>query len=380
MRAGSPCRAAVVLSAVLVVAFAGPRAAAQSRKGKYIALTGLQSLGSTAQSYDFGRYSYGLGSVTRDSPRGEDVLRSTISSPASFRVARRYVGGPQAPVLPELSVMSRSRPIQEIGGADVQIPYSAPMPAVPVAQDMEDLATAVASEYFRTVESPSLPLDRRSEPITSMVFGETGAFAYFMTQGETSFRQGRFEDALAQFRCANSIDSRAPEALISMAQASFATSTYSYTRAGYYLRETLKYFPELALVPLRPRGFYGQEATFVDQLIALGKYAEKHPGDVDASLMQAYFQWFDKQDVKATRSALVQTKVAATRQKDQYTIEAADIFWNGIVATGKGSGELSLPTTQPAGGATTRPAEEAAPAQRAEATGNVKTAAAKPPE
>ena len=370
MLIGTKVKAAALIlpGAFVVLACTAQQAAAQSRKQVGMVSPGyIRIIGDTSSSYYLRRYAYGLGQVEGYSPApGGDVLRSSITGSASFSINRPSALTPQSGSSAETSGGTRSHLWRKPGAIEPITPLHSSRSRVPLELQTEDLALAVASEYFEETESSSSLLKKGSGPITSLVPQRESPFAAYLAKGEKAFREGRFEDALDQFLYANKFGPRVPEGLVSLAHCSFAVSNYSYGRAAFYLKESLKYFPELALTPLRPKAFYGDPDKFVEQLMRLEDHVSKDPEDTEALLVLAYFRWFQENpDAKTVQIALTQAMDVATPKGDRSTIEAVETFWNGIVAAGKASGELTPPTTQPVAGSETERGEEPEPAKDA---------------
>jgi tetratricopeptide (TPR) repeat protein len=184
-----------------------------------------------------------------------------------------------------------------------------------------------------------------------------------MAEGEKAFRAGDFRKAHNEFQSANCIGGKDPESLLSLAHAAFARSMFSYKEAALHLRRALKYLPELPLIPLQPGTFYGEEPEgidrYVERITRLEKHTAKSPYDADALLLLAYFRWFE-QDVEAARNALATALAAASKTKDSEQLEAINIFWDGMLASGKVTGELKpaatllSPAARRAGGASSK--------------------------
>jgi hypothetical protein len=122
-----------------------------------------------------------------------------------------------------------------------------------------------------------------------------------------------------------------------MAHATFAMSRGSYVSASYYVRQALKYFPELPVVPLQPKAFFGQPAEYVNKLTLLEQHVRERPNDAEARFLLGYFRWFEG-DSQAAQEALTQT-FALARRDLRNDVKS---FWNGMVATGKVSGTLGV--------------------------------------
>ena len=198
-----------------------------------------------------------------------------------------------------------------------------------------------------------------------------------MLEGERRFRTAEYAEAFRQFQLANGLVRNNAESLLSMLHARVALSIVSYSQASHYLREALKCQPELPLVPLHIRGFYGDPTHYVDQLFRLEQYVKNAPEDAEAQLVLAYYSWFDPDIEPArTQEALARALGAAkAAQPDDRSamndrlLEAIDVFWRGMVASGEVEGELKPidpPTLRPTPTDRTTP-DELAPAKPAPA-------------
>ena len=185
--------------------------------------------------------------------------------------------------------------------------------------------------------------EKATKPITSLVPSTQSRYAYYLALGEKAFQLGDFAGAFNYFEMAGYIVPRAPETLLSLAQARFATSRLSYASTAHYLRQTLKYFPELPMVPLDPKAFYGQDPAavgrFVQRLDGLERYLTKARDDMDALLVLAYFRWFSGRADDA-KAALATAITIATEDKDEGMVDAIETFWAGMVRSGKVSGTI----------------------------------------
>ena len=214
------------------------------------------------------------------------------------------------------------------------------------------------------------------EAIKTLVPDQPGQYRDKMNRGEELLRAGDFMPAYKQFKVASDIVGRAPEPFVNMAHAQFGAGGYGMT--AVYIRRALTYMPDLPRLPLRPKHFYENVAIFGDLLMRLETHVEQIHGDGDALLVLAYFQWFtDTPNIPTVQSAL-EKALAATESEDR--IEAIQIFWRAIVATGKASGKLeTAAAAKPPGTgvSTTQPADQAAkatetpvrPAETSNATG-----------
>ncbi len=202
----------------------------------------------------------------------------------------------------------------------------------------------IARAYASDVGAGAEHLEQgKSEPITSFVPERPGMYRKYMKLGDDHFREEKYHSASRYFKMANNIAGRDPESLLSLAHSSFAVSRGSYARASYYLRKALEYFPELPLVNLQPREFYGNPTTYIDHIFRLENYVRDNPQDGEALLLLAYFRWFNERH----KDAAELLKQARSVTKSPELLEAISIFWDGMVASGQVSGQLE-PATRPA--------------------------------
>ena len=212
-----------------------------------------------------------------------------------------------------------------------------------VTQSGSPTAFGLARAFVQELDRSSKSLLRsQSQPITSLVPTQPSTYRTYMQRGDQAFRQGNYREAYANFQIANDLGDHDPESIICMLHSEFALSSVSYAKPCYYLEQALKYMPELPMVNLRPRGFYDSQAKYAKQFVDLQEYVDKNPADHEATLVLAYFTWFQQdRDVKTTKLLLSRTLAAGEKMKDPLVIEAVETFWRGIVATGAATGQLT---------------------------------------
>jgi tetratricopeptide (TPR) repeat protein len=330
---------------------------AQSRKSYNPKGLSLAAPGRSSGTYTFSDYSYGLGNL-RSSYKapGTNLLRSSIYGPATPSLRRRG-GGAVGGTLSSTPLQGRPGAIQytPLGGLT---PVTAPRGTSPL---MGASGLGEMGMYFATPGvGHGVTLGDRDKPITSFIPDEPSEYRKYMAAGETLFRAGRFTRAFDQFKLANYLVSDDVGALLSMAHAKFAVG--SYASGSFYLQAALRYMPELPLVPLRPKGFYGQEARYEADLEKLGKYLERHPDNPDANLLLTYFSWFDQDEELARKSIERADRVAKKTKSKQSLTEAIDIFRRGMDAVR----ELRSASEPPA---TTQPGATDSSQEKSEVTG-----------
>lgn len=306
----------------------------------------IEGLGRSAASRTFRSYSYGAGSLAKPTPGpGGNILSRSLSGAGSRAIRRSSSPGGsfRAPVA--AGVSSSVRLYKPTGFAS-GIGRSYGTGALRAKQSQ---AITAAGAYLASFEPvPVTELLASDKPITSFAPDQDSAYTTYIANGERAFKQGDFEEAYRQFKLANYIAGRDPESLLAMTHATFAKSTFGYSEAALYLRWALKYLPELPLVPLKPRAFYGQSpegvARYVSRVSRLADHLEQSPFDLDGQLLLAYLRWFDGEPQSAVR---ILKKAAGQAQKDKNdeSLEAIRIFLDAVAASGKLAAKPQ-PTTQ----------------------------------
>jgi len=342
----------VVIPVFLGVLVAAGYAYGESRKKVgFRGLTRVGRIGEFTSLYDFRRYSYGLGRLQGRSPAGtQDILRSSIRRRADY--ALRSTGRPArlSSAMPRLPTGKpgkfRYRPDR------IVIPTPRGARGAGSTAMFESSATIGAADAYVSMigEASVRALARRGQDITSLVPDDQGPYGQHMAKGEEAFKDGDFLEAYNQFTLANLIGRNDPESLLSLAHASFARAGFAYNEPALYLREALRYMPTLPLAPLRPKAFFGKTPAGIKSYTAGVKALEDHlkdnPSDANAHLVLAYFQWFSGQADLAAKS-LSRALASAQQTRNEDIMEALNIFWDGMVASGKVVGRLR-PATQPA--------------------------------
>jgi hypothetical protein len=124
--------------------------------------------------------------------------------------------------------------------------------------------------------------------------------------------------------------------MLSLMHLHLATSPGPYKATAFYLLKSLLRFPELPVIKVRPRDFYGSPSSYVRDQIRLAKYLRENPDDAPAQLVLAYLMYRDGESEKA--KAALSKVITHSRSRD--LTEAARILWDGMVASGQASGTL----------------------------------------
>ncbi|MFP4053339.1 MAG: hypothetical protein ACLFV7_05680 [Phycisphaerae bacterium] len=347
----------ITLAVAAVAALVAP-AAGQARSSIELSNIGRGSvIGKSGASHDFRRYSSGLGSLGgRGRSGGSSVLSSSLSS-GDLGALRRSSssGGGRFDSGSSRSMLNRPALTR---GAD----YSSPISSLPSGMSntgYQGIQKAAAADplfgtkaYLEAMGTTAEGVVKRSsEPIASLVPAAPSKYRDQLADGERAFRAANYLRALDMFELANVYNGDDPESLLSIFHTRVAMSEYG--SAGFVLRKVLRNFPELPLVPLRPKAFYGDEADYREHIHELQKHVQQSPFDPSGHLITAYYRWYEG-DVDGTTRSLQGAHRAAGKVKDdtgKQTLEAIDTFWKAMVASGTVSGELEpaeKPTTQEA--------------------------------
>lgn len=344
--------------------------AAQSRKEVRLPSVGsIPGPGDMSPSRAFRDYSYGLGGLRSYTPgAGGDVLRSSIGDAGAGLVMGRPPAGEGGlsasglttdlirPAGSSIRYDATGSQITDLGGRFSTPRFSG-----------ETSVMSSARAYLEAIGATSALSAGRTQPITSLAPTDSSPYSKYMREGERYFRQKDYYKAFNEFQLANFIDEDDPSSLLSMAHATFATSSLSYYAAAYYLRQAIDSFQELPVMPLQPRDFFGERAEYAKRLTLLEERVNRAPADAEALLLLAYFRWFDG-GTEAACAALSKAH-AASKGELKKSIEG---FWKGMVASGKVSGTLEQPIPRPAASTTkaaTGPTSTTAPAAPASKPG-----------
>ena len=331
---------------LLAIALSAPdQAAAQARSSVEMSTVGRGTvLGDTSQSQDFRRYSTGLGSLGgRGSGGGTNVLRSSLSSSSlgglRFRTKDRYTSDSS-------SMDSLGRPTLT-RGADYSSPVSSLSLSASRMGNYRGIAEDAAADplfgtkaYLQAMGATANGVRKGSEPVTSLVPAAPSQYRDYLANGERAFKAAKFILAMDMFELANVYNGDDPESLLSIFHTKVALSEFG--SAGFALRKALRGFPELPLVPIRPKAFYGDQADYREHMASLQKYIRRSDSDPAGHLILAYYKWYEG-DVEATTTALQSAhRSASASQSDvgKDSLEAIDTFWKAMVASGEVSGEL----------------------------------------
>jgi hypothetical protein len=216
---------------------------------------------------------------------------------------------------------------------------------------MDARSLGATRTYLQALQAASASrLRDQGNPITSLVPPQPSLYRDHMAKGDAAFRADNFIAAISEFQMANDIDAKDAESLICLLHGQFAISRYSYGTSAFYLRKALETMPELPLANLRPQGFFRSRAVYAERIVALEDHVARIPNDSEALLTLAYFRWFaEPRDVASAADAVRLAFRAAEKGGDKLLAEAAQTFWDGMVAAGAVSGGLGAksPSTQP---------------------------------
>lgn len=243
----------------------------------------------------------------------------------------------------------------------------------------------VTQQYLEAIGANTAIGVARGRTVTTFVPEVRGLFRDLMEQGQQALLAGGWKDvqrAVDAFSKAQLLTDHNPDVTLSLAHAHFIVARFSYSLPSEYLQQTLILLPELPLVQIEPKLFFDSPDTYDKRMGILASHIESNPDDADAMLVRAYFKWFEPDGAQAAADSLRQAWAASRKPRpmgagamsptgagsiflvggfdqspggDVSLRTAIDIFWKGMVKTGKISGSLDQP-----GGAVTRPAGAAA--------------------
>jgi len=330
-----------IFAVLICMTLMAPRLSAQVRGGVYVAQPGNMYGAGSSSSYNVSTFissSYGLGSFQGGGGGGgSDILRSSIYGGGALGGSRTGSAGGLTSGLSNM-IASPSLFTSRGGGS-------------PVVGTVESGGGGLKSALQASAERGSFylkalgvfdeDLKHQDKPITSFVPDEPSMYQSYMQRGETSFRDGDYRGAADQFILANRIGTRDWTSLLSLAHCYFALQ--SFHTSAHYLRQAVKYFPEMPLVSIEPREFFGNQTRYADSIIKLEQFAQEDREDSDGLLLLAYFRWFDNNPA-AAKAALSQVLASAARTaplpEDTPSVETARIFWKAMARSGKVSGSL----------------------------------------
>ena len=267
------------------------------------------------------------GSSTKNIASGALASPNLTNAPA-FTPAK----GGKAPVLAGAAPSATTnKPASALSESDAEAMANDSMSA-------ENSGRAYADAFAPSHPSDS-PDDTGGESITTLVpkSSQGGQYRRLMREGEAAFRKQDYNQAAQAFGTAYDLSYGSRESLLSLLHVHFATARDRYNMPALYLQRILKDVPELPLIPVHPRDFYGNAGTFVEDMIRLEEYTKSKPKDANAQFVLAYVKWREKQPAQAS-AALRQALEYCTNNDDLY--DAIQTFWKGMVHSGAVSGRL----------------------------------------
>lgn len=241
-------------------------------------------------------YGYGLLDLGRNRSGGT-MLESSIAGGGNDYIARQehrlrsdrdqnQLGMPQ----PLLGPQFRRRDDETIGPEPESMARDARRQA---------LAILVANQYLDTIGANISEGLSKKRAVTTLVPESPGMYRDLMARGEKSMLAGSTDimnvhKAIDTFTEAQLLTHRNPDVLLSLAHAQFLVSRYSYVSASEYLQEAVSVLPELPLVELEPKSFFGGTEVYDNRMKRLEEHLQARPDDPDALFLRAYFKWFER--------------------------------------------------------------------------------------
>jgi tetratricopeptide (TPR) repeat protein len=138
--------------------------------------------------------------------------------------------------------------------------------------------------------------------LTSLAPNMSGPYRSAMLRGESEFRKGNYKEAIDSFQASRELSNGSAESWLSLSQAGFAMGESSYNSAANCLAQALKSCPDLPLIRVRPREFFGSVDAYNQALANLERFAQDHPKDASALFLLGYMQWREGQVDKALQT------------------------------------------------------------------------------
>lgn len=167
--------------------------------------------------------------------------------------------------------------------------------------------------------------------------GGSRRYRQLIHEGEEAFRQEDYRQAAQAFEIAREISSDSSESLLSLMHVHFATARNEYNMPALYLQRVLRDVPELPLISVHPRDFYGNVGTFVKDMLRMEDYLKTKPNDANAQFVMAYMKWREEKPDQAV-AALRKAKENCTNNEE--LDDAIRTFWKAMVYRGAASGTL----------------------------------------
>jgi Tfp pilus assembly protein PilF len=246
------------------------------------------ALGISGQSMAIGRaFSYAYNNPQQQvgtGPLGSSVYSgSPTYRPVSSVAPVPQMSSPLSNSMQSVSVYTPMSPVliaPSGGGAIVTSGGGSPTYSNPV----RDMASALAE---KDRQGPSIT----AEPLTSLAPQTPGAYRSAMLRGESQFRNGNYAEAANSFETARQLSNDAPESLLALAHVYFAKADASPDQAADYLAKALRQFPDLPLVRVRPKDFFGNTDNYAKAFARVESFVKDNPKDAAALLLLGYLQW-----------------------------------------------------------------------------------------
>ena len=345
---------------VVAVVALGPSWASARARSRYVfgnpQLRGLRRVGGT-----FSDYSTGLGDLRmRSRGPGGSLLRSGIGRAGSYSLSR----GASRPQATRGGVSgSSSMAGQRYGTVGLDLHSLArPRADLGMGRSLSPDSVGGIGVYLGAMGHMVQDARTSGEQIKSFVPAETSMYQAAMLKADKAFRGGMYLEANDHLSVAMALARDAPELNLSLVLTNLAMRNYH--SAVFHLKKALTVFPELPLVKMDLRDFYGKTEDgnvrdFQKHRAGLLELQRGFNRDtVEWMLLTAYIHYFSGSPEKAAPMLRRMFGKARTIGNEEL-IEVASVFWDGMVAAGKVTGSLDPTQAQP----TTRSAEKETPAE-----------------
>ena len=211
-----------------------------------------------------------------------------------------------------------------------------------LTSNLDRTANYSALMYLEIVkpESKLSDTDLGDEPVKSLAPDASGTLRNMMIEGEKLFRDKSYRLARSRFEMAYELSMGGPESMLSLWRSYFASSQKSFDLAAYYLSKSMIVLPELPMLSLHPKNFYGDGNVYEEHLKETEAFFQDNSQDAATAFVLAYLKWRDNKAQEAGKLLAV----ALANTKKETLIEAIHILWDGMVASKAVTGTLTTST------------------------------------
>ncbi len=286
---------------------------------------------------DFRQDSVGLGDLPQPTPaNGSGVLGSSMYSGGPPRGSGGYHsgGGGSGGV----SFTTVEQPMTQTRVYD-------PMTTVGVTQatpGTSALMVYMGEQDSNQIESATNALSQSADAqaivtrpaVTSLAPAQDTEYRAAMLRGEEALKDKNYDEAMANFKIAETESGGLEESLLAQVLASLGSADGDYDDAAAALGKTLRVFPALPMARVHPKDFFadGEYDRIITQLT---DHVKSNPNDASAFFLLGYLEWCDG-DVPEARTAVKEAldcaNDAALKQSIDLLIEGAGMAREHLAA------------------------------------------------